>query len=82
MEIHTADPLAAVGIRRVMAGERVVDPDLALSTLSDGNNPLTGRIPGRHQHCRYRRKFLPLWRLKTNPILIVNLGAELFCTVA
>jgi two-component system response regulator DesR len=33
----------AVSIRRVMAGERVVDPDLALSALSDGSNPLTGR---------------------------------------
>jgi two-component system response regulator DesR len=33
----------AVSIRRVMAGERVVDPDLALSALSDGDNPLTGR---------------------------------------
>lgn len=33
----------AVAIRRVMAGERVVDPGLALSALSDGNNPLTGR---------------------------------------
>jgi two-component system, NarL family, response regulator DesR len=37
-----ADQLA-VAIRRVMAGERVVDPDLALTALSDGNNPLTGR---------------------------------------
>jgi two-component system response regulator DesR len=37
-----ADQLA-VAIRRVMAGERVVDPDLALSALSDGDNPLTGR---------------------------------------
>jgi two-component system, NarL family, response regulator DesR len=37
-----ADQLA-VAIRRVVAGERVVDPDLALSALSDGNNPLTGR---------------------------------------
>jgi len=33
----------AVAIRRVMAGERVVDPDLALSALSDGGNPLTMR---------------------------------------
>jgi len=33
----------AVAIRRVMADERVVDPDLALSALSDGDNPLTGR---------------------------------------
>jgi two-component system response regulator DesR len=33
----------AVSIRRVMAGERVVDPDLALSALSDGGNSLTGR---------------------------------------
>jgi two-component system response regulator DesR len=37
-----ADQLA-LAIRRVMAGERVVDPDLALSALSDGDNPLTGR---------------------------------------
>ena len=37
-----ADQLA-VAIRRVMAGERVVDPDLALSALSEGDNPLTGR---------------------------------------
>ena len=37
-----ADELA-VAIRRVMAGERVVDPDLALSALSEGDNPLTGR---------------------------------------
>ena len=37
-----ADQLA-VAIRRVMAGERVVDPALALSALSDGDNPLTGR---------------------------------------
>lgn len=37
-----ADQLA-VAIRRVIAGERVVDPDLALSALSDGDNPLTGR---------------------------------------
>jgi len=33
----------AVAIRRVMVGERVVDPDLALSALSDGDNPLTPR---------------------------------------
>lgn len=33
----------AVAIRRVMAGERVVDPDLALTALSEGNNPLTPR---------------------------------------
>jgi two-component system response regulator DesR len=33
----------AVAIRRVMAGERVVDPELALSALSDGRNPLTNR---------------------------------------
>lgn len=29
----------AAALRRVMQGERVVDPDLALSTLSLGNNP-------------------------------------------
>lgn len=33
----------ARAIRRVMAGERVVDPELALTALSDGNNPLTRR---------------------------------------
>jgi two-component system response regulator DesR len=33
----------AVAIRRVVAGERVVDPELALAALSEGNNPLTRR---------------------------------------
>lgn len=33
----------AVAIRRVMAGERVVDPELALAALSEGDNPLTSR---------------------------------------
>ena len=33
----------AVAIRRVMAGERVVDPELALTALSEGQNPLTPR---------------------------------------
>lgn len=33
----------ASAIRRVMAGERVVDPALAASALSEGGNPLTGR---------------------------------------
>lgn len=33
----------ALALRRVMAGERVVDPELALTALSDGNNPLTDR---------------------------------------
>lgn len=37
-----ADDLA-VAIRRVMQGERVVDPEFALAALSDGNNPLTPR---------------------------------------
>ena len=37
-----ADQLT-IAIRRVMAGERVVDPELALSALSDGDNPLTAR---------------------------------------
>ena len=31
----------AVALRRVMKGERVVDPELALAALSEGNNPLT-----------------------------------------
>jgi two-component system response regulator DesR len=33
----------AVALRRVMQGERVVDPELALSALSEGNSPLTAR---------------------------------------
>ena len=33
----------AVALRRVMTGERVVDPDLALAALSEGSNPLTPR---------------------------------------
>ena len=37
-----AAELASV-IRRVMNGERVVDPELALLALSEGNNPLTPR---------------------------------------
>jgi two-component system response regulator DesR len=33
----------AGAIRRVMAGERVIDPDLAAAALADGINPLTSR---------------------------------------
>ncbi len=33
----------ATAIRRVVAGERVVDPTLAMAALSEGNNPLTER---------------------------------------
>lgn len=33
----------ATAIRRVMAGERVVDPALALTALGDGDSPLTAR---------------------------------------
>jgi two-component system response regulator DesR len=33
----------AVAIRRVMEGDRVVDPELALAALVEGNNPLTNR---------------------------------------
>jgi two-component system, NarL family, response regulator DesR len=33
----------ATAIRRSMAGERVVDPTLAMAALSEGNNPLTER---------------------------------------
>jgi two-component system, NarL family, response regulator DesR len=38
-------PAAALAdaLRRVMMGERVVDPELALAALSDGANPLTER---------------------------------------
>ncbi len=32
-----------VAIRRVMQGERMVDPELALAALSEGSNPLTNR---------------------------------------
>jgi two-component system response regulator DesR len=37
-----AEELAAA-VRRVMAGERVVDPALAAATLAGGPSPLTGR---------------------------------------
>jgi two-component system response regulator DesR len=37
-----AAELAGV-IRRVMAGQRVVDPTLAMTALSEGDNPLTAR---------------------------------------
>jgi two-component system response regulator DesR len=33
----------ATAIRRAMAGERVVDPGLAVAALSEGDNPLTDR---------------------------------------
>jgi two-component system response regulator DesR len=33
----------ALALRRVMAGERVVDPELALAALAEGSNPLTPR---------------------------------------
>jgi two-component system response regulator DesR len=33
----------AVAIRRVMEGDRVVDPELALAALAEGANPLTSR---------------------------------------
>ena len=33
----------ATAIRRAVAGERVVDPKLAMAALSEGNNPLTER---------------------------------------
>ncbi len=33
----------AEAVRRAMAGERVVDPALAMAALSEGNNPLTDR---------------------------------------
>jgi two-component system, NarL family, response regulator DesR len=33
----------AVAIRRVMDGDRVVDPELALAALAEGNDPLTNR---------------------------------------
>lgn len=33
----------ATAIRRALAGERIVDPTLAMTALSEGNNPLTER---------------------------------------
>src|ERR1700676_2569623 len=33
----------ATAIRRAVAGERIVDPTLAMTALSEGNNPLTKR---------------------------------------
>jgi len=33
----------ATAIRRAIAGERIVDPTLAMAALSEGNNPLTER---------------------------------------
>ncbi|HEV3171141.1 MAG TPA: response regulator transcription factor [Actinocrinis sp.] len=33
----------AEAVRRVLAGERVIDPDLAVAALADGVNPLTPR---------------------------------------
>jgi len=33
----------AMAIRRAVAGERIVDPALAMAALSEGNNPLTER---------------------------------------
>ena len=33
----------AVAIRRAMAGERIVDPGLAMAALSEGDSPLTAR---------------------------------------
>jgi two-component system response regulator DesR len=33
----------ALAIRRIIAGERVVDPELALAALSEGTNPLSSR---------------------------------------
>lgn len=33
----------AAAIRRALAGERIVDPTLAMTALSEGNNPLTER---------------------------------------
>jgi two-component system response regulator DesR len=36
----------ATAIRRAVAGERVVDPTLAMAALSEGNNPLTERERG------------------------------------
>ena len=35
--------MLAAAIRRVMAGERVVDPALAAATLAAGESPLTAR---------------------------------------
>jgi two-component system response regulator DesR len=55
----------AVAIRRAMAGERVVDPGLALATLSDGDNPLTQR----------EREVL---RASLSGVSIADIAAELY----
>jgi len=43
--LHKDSPAAelAVAIRRTVAGERVVDPALAVAALSEGESPLSGR---------------------------------------
>ena len=33
----------AAAIRRAVAGERIIDPSLAVTALTEGNNPLTPR---------------------------------------
>ena len=33
----------ALAVRRAVAGERVIDPQLAINALSEGDNPLTER---------------------------------------
>jgi two-component system response regulator DesR len=45
----------AAAIRRVAAGERVVDPALAAATLAGGVSPLTARGTGRAGRCPARR---------------------------
>ena len=61
----------ASAIRRVMSGERVIDPVLAASTLAAGESPLTGRerdvlgrVAFRLDRRRYRRQALPLRRYR------------------
>ena len=57
----------ATAVRKALAGERVIDPDLAAAALAEGINPLTPRerdvldgVRGRLGHLRDRRQALPV----------------------
>jgi two-component system, NarL family, response regulator DesR len=52
----------AAAIRRVMAGERVVDPALAVSALSEGISPLTDRVRDVFATCSRRVRDVFAWR--------------------
>jgi two-component system response regulator DesR len=52
----------AAAIRRVMAGERVVDPGLAVAALSEGESPLTERSRSSTRATAWRRRVSPSGR--------------------